>query len=483
MPNRKLLEVVRLLAPEQSKRLRLFLQSPYFNNGYNAGQIVELFDLTLRCKADEQHPELSKEAASRRFFPEKPFREKEKNPIDSLASDLFRLVRRFILLEDAEGDLAEDREQLALARFYLKNNLDERFEQTIQSLRKTLATSPFRDAQHYLRRFETEELVATFQGIFNTFEDDANLMAAHRDLDTFFAIQKLEFACALDFQRFVSQVETGDSTAMTQSLLMLLSENPHLQVPMTRLYAHILSMLDGQTTAEALEILGRLLDEHRHEIPAEKFRNLQAYYRFFMGRQYVKEGGPNVLSRFFELNERHLRDGYFYVMDDRIHTTSLRLMVNIALKVGKADWASKFLAGHPPSRIIGTRYPEETHSLCMADVHFFKKDYDSALKCLDYKLFENAKYRIMADVLLVKIYFETNDDLLESRLKALDQKVRRSKLSAESKLPYLNFIQKLDKIVKASWQKDTPKTAKLADEIRQMPAVLEREWLLAILGQ
>ena len=61
--------------------------------------------------------------------------------------------------------------------------------------------------------------------------------------------------------------------------------------------------------------------------------------------------------------------------------------------------------------------------------------------------------------------------------------MRRSKLSTESKLPYLNFIQKLDKIIKARWQKDTQKTAKLADEIRQMPAILQREWLLEVLGK
>ncbi len=472
------MEVVRQLTPEQAKRMRLFLQSPYFNNGYNAGQIVELHQWCERCGAVDEHPELDKAYLSGHFFPDKPYREKEKNPIDSLASELFRLVRKFLTLEDEATDLGEIREGLAMSQFYLSNNLEERFQQTTAALRKTLEDSPYRDARYFLQHYELEYLVAKFQSIFMTFENDANLLAAHRDLDLYFAIQKLDLACALDHQRRVSDVEGWRFSKLTETILNALNESPDLAVPLTRLYALVLTLLENDDNPAAMREFEQLLAVHRTEIPADKYRNLQAFMRVFITRQCIRQGGADLYTRLFDLHESHLREGYLY-LDGKILPPTLRQLVTIALKLGKSDWAETFLQNHPPARITGTRYPEEAHNLCLAEVYFFKKDFDAALNCLNYKLFENVNYRILADVLIVKIYFETRDELLETRLKALDQKVRRSKLSEEGKLPYLNFIRKLDKIIKYGWQPDGKKMAKLADEIRQMPAVLQREWLLA----
>ncbi len=79
---------------------------------------------------------------------------------------------------------------------------------------------------------------------------------------------------------------------------------------------------------------------------------------------------------------------------------------------------------------------------------------------------------------MIKIYYETQDELLESRMKALDQKVRRSKLSRETKNRYYNFLKKLDKIIKYGWQKNNPKRARLIEEIKTTPEIATREWLL-----
>ncbi|HRI59799.1 MAG TPA: hypothetical protein PK228_08745, partial [Saprospiraceae bacterium] len=43
---------------------------------------------------------------------------------------------------------------------------------------------------------------------------------------------------------------------------------------------------------------------------------------------------------------------------------------------------------------------------------------------------------------------------------------------------YYNFLKKLDKIVKYAWQKNNPRREKLVEEIRTIPEIIEREWLL-----
>ncbi|MCB0575861.1 MAG: hypothetical protein KDC61_14995, partial [Saprospiraceae bacterium] len=155
-----------------------------------------------------------------------------------------------------------------------------------------------------------------------------------------------------------------------------------------------------------------------------------------------------------------------------------RNLTIIGLKLGEVEWVKNFLDRHPPERICSTRYPAEVCNLNMAEYHFYLKQYDEAQEMLSYKLFENPVFSILSDVLLVKIYFETQNELLEFRMKALDQKVRRAKLSQGEKNRYLNFLRKLDKIVKYTWQPRNNKREKLIEEIKSTREIIAREWLL-----
>jgi len=148
------------------------------------------------------------------------------------------------------------------------------------------------------------------------------------------------------------------------------------------------------------------------------------------------------------------------------------------LKLGHFEWAKNILDIHTPERICSTKYPVEAYNLNFAEYYFYKNEYEKAKGKLTYRLFENPHFSILADLLLIKIYFETEDELLDSRMKALEQKVRRTKISAEAKSRYYNFLNKLDKIIRYSWQKDSPKRSKLIEDIKTIPNIIQREWLL-----
>lgn len=482
MPNRKLLEVTRVLAPDQVKRLRLFTASPYFNSGYNAAQLIDLLDRVLAANSEEAHPDLDKATLSKQYFPGKPFRENAKNPIDSLSSDLFRLVRRFLLHEDAAPELGQDREHLALARFYQRHSLEERFWQTIEAFRKTLDAQTVPDGRHYLMTFYLEAEVASFESRFNSYTSDANLRAAHQNLDVFYAALKLDLACALEYQHQLGPIEPAAEQQLARMLLDALPDLPYLHTPLVELYQLVMTLLENIENNQAFTALEEGLRQHREAIPPFNYRNLQAYYRSFAGRRYLRAGTPDIYHRLFDLYREHLCEGYFYD-EDKLLPASLKLLVNIALRTGNAAWAEEFLQAHGPDRIIGTRFPVEWHRLNQAEVAFFQKKYAAAADLLVYKHFENVQFSILADVLLVKIYYETRDDLLESRIRALEMKVRRAKLSEEKKAQYLAFIAILNKVIKYALPSQAAKRQKLREDIAAVPGTLEREWLLGILDR
>lgn len=477
MLNRKLLEVLKHLTTSERKRLRLFLTSPYFNNGSHAADIVRLYDLIIRYDVMEEHSALSKEVVFKMFFPNKRYQEKAKGPLDALTTEFFRLTRRFLSQTDLEKENGELYEHLSLARFYRKFAYEERFWQTMQALRKIQHHTPLRDARYFYDQFRVEEEELSFRGLYNSFEDDVNLNEVHKNLDLFYSTLKLEFTCALEHQRHGAQIDKYPPTPLFEAILNLSEPAGPLDIPVNRIYRLLLNLIQNPESEESFETLEHLLDQYEPSISIEKYKNLRALQRFLWVQRYLKSGDKFSLRQTFDIYREHLAMGYFY-FDGLIPHSTFRNLVIGALILGEFDWVKNFLDTHPPERIGSTRYPVEIHSLNLAEYYFYLKNYDESQKKLVYRHFENPIFSILADVLLVKIYYETQNELLDSRMKALDQKIRRSKLSGEVKSRYYNFLKKLDKIIKYGWQTKNPKRARLIEEIKTTQEIIAREWLL-----
>lgn len=477
MLNRKLFEVITHMPAAERKRLRQFLVSPYFNQGTRASDIVRLYDRMLKYNVNEAHPALSKKAVFEMLYPGKVFQEKVKGPVDTLTTELFGLIRRFLGQLEMEEEGAEVAEHLALAKFYRKYSYEDRFWKSVETIRALTKDAPLRDTIHYLWQHRIEEEVHLFKAVHNSFDDDANLDAVHKNLDLFYSIQKLEYGCSLIYQKQSAQVDTSQADPLLELVLDLSEEGKPLGVPINRIYRLLAQALQNPEEPSLLESMEALIQQYERQIDSGKLKNLKAFVRFLSVREYRKSGGDSALRHTFDIFREHLDRGYLY-MDQQIPFTSLRNLVIISLKLGEYGWTKKFLDAHGPEKICGTRYPAEVHSLNMAEYYFYLKQYDKALQVVVYRLFENPTISIAVDLLIIKIYYETQNDLLEMRMKALDQKIRRSKLSRETKNRYHNFLKKLDKIARYGWQNDTSKRAKWVEEIKNTTEIVAKEWLL-----
>ncbi|HLP94412.1 MAG TPA: hypothetical protein VK168_10280 [Saprospiraceae bacterium] len=480
MLNRKLLEVLKLFKPQEHAQFRQFLLSPYFNNRSNAAELIRLYDLIMTAGAEEEHPELDKAKVAALFFPGKPFNANQKGPLDTLASDLFGMVKLFLTQKSYEKNNTDFDEGLALARFYRGFGMEERFWQIISALRKDLSQQVIQDASFFRQQFLLEEEAATFQSLYNSFEDDANISVAVKYLDIAFILEKIELLCSLKYQQKLAQpIDFDFDSPLTQVILNYPAEYP--KIPLYDLYLIAWQLIPDPLKDEYFAGYEAYLDQFEKNLPFDKARNLKAFYRYFWTQRYSKLGGSEVRTKVFEVYKSHFEDGYFYE-NGQIIINALKALILFGLRLKQFDWVKKVLDEHPPTRICGTKYPVEAHSLCMAEYHFYTRDFETALNTLVYKHFENPNYSLWAEMLLIKIYFETSDELVEYRMKALDQKVRRTKLSAESKARYYKFLQKLDKIIKYGLEKKSQKREKLIEEIKNTPGINERDWLLEKLG-
>lgn len=482
MFHRKLLEILSRLTPAELKSFRFFLESPYFSAGSTRKTLLDLFDYVMLYQADENHPCLSKASVFLHFYPDRTFAEHTKTPLDSSASDLFLMLKKFLHQQAMEQSQIGSAEHLPLLQFYRKHGLEDRFLQSLQGARKANAEFALQSPQFFFQRFLLEEEISNFGSVYSTHESDANLFEVHRNLDQFYALLKLEYLCALKGQKKYSSVSQEAPTQLPDALLALVAQEPdYLSNPSVKIYLLIYDLLDNYKDDEKLLELNQLLGEYRAFIPKEVFRNMQAYNRSFYTRRFNEAGGQSATLQIYSLAAQHLQEGYFYV-EGKIMPMSLRLLVYLGLNLKRYEWVKKVLDEHPPERICGTRYPNEVHSVHYAEYFFSLKRYDEAIDKLLQKPFEMPHMNLTADLLLVKIYYETESPLLDSRMRALDQKVRRTKISTDKKEQYYQFLKKMDKLIKYGWDKKSPKRAKLIEEIKHSPNLFSRSWLLEQLG-
>jgi hypothetical protein len=482
MPNQKLLEILQVLDKAERRDLQHFVESPYSNRKkYNRKKIEELLSIILDCDANVAHPKLQKEQLNQHFFPNTEYKAKTKNPIDSLASDLLSLVRKFILWEDFDKQASSGKPELAIARFYKRKGMVERFEQTVKKFRTTFEKLKVKSEWDFINAFQFEEEVAGFQSTYNTHIGDQNQVRTHNHLDNFYAISKMELVSFLLFQKHLGKLNEGSAFLLGDLLVEKFEQHPDIQSPLAKLYYQVIQLLKHPSDKNLLAQFEADLQKYEPFVPVFKYRNLVGLYRNLVGMQYQNEvAGVDLLTKLFELYRSHLEAGYFYVENDKIMPGSLKVLINFALKLNHIDWVKQLLKRYPPKRITGTRHPKEFHKLCLAEVCFADGQYQEAHDQIDYINFEDVNYSILADVLLIKVYYVLQHDLLQNRIRALEQKVRRTKLAATRKESYLNFLKAMYRIVKHRHQKTSKQWQSLIETVRTQVPLIEREWLMGI---
>lgn len=475
--NRRLLEIIRRFNDSEIKDFRRFIQSPYFTQGISSQLVTKLYERILKYNADENNPNLDKQKVSQKIFPEKPFKEKGKNPIDTLTSDLFSLVKWYLFIKSTETDYPESRKELALSRFYAKWGMEERFWQSAERGRKMLDAVDLKDEVHSLLRLELESEITNFHNLYlsGLGEGGAERMAHY--LDQFYILSRIELACAIKYSSQINEQIEDPNPDLTRFLIHKISEGYESQDSLMTMYRLVYGLLSNEEMEQRFALFESQFEQTKAYVHKKHLQNLAAYLRNFYVRLYVRKGAPETLEKQFELNTEHLEAGYMY-FDGKIHHTALRNLLFFAVRLGKLDIAKSILENHPPEKITGSSHPEDFYNLLEAEYLISLGDFDTAQDKLLFYQSNYIYYTIQANVLLIKLYHQTESELLGPRMKALEQKLRRSRINPENKQSYLGFLQKLQKIVKYSWDKKNPILDVLREEIQTTPGLIEREWLL-----
>ncbi len=533
-----LVRTLQLLTQEEFETLHIFVASPIFND-VRPDETLLLFEHLRRYYPHFENPEMHREIVAQRFFP------KATNAVGALQrtmAQLMNIVRKFItfryaIVRDAEdkskgGSLHEIQQKLALMRFYSErlhqrpvassdktpksvekeNRKGRKAENFFANLNNQVRSEmdkhmdfsdfgeyEFIDFQYF--RFMVEQEKNMFESTSSLREGDKNLLAATEQLDTFYLLLKLEHMSQLLHYQRMSALYPADSPEYLRfqaniyhslQIVRLLRQSGFLQDPAIAIYCTFLDFITQDDPLEAdrlSEEFGQLLEKDATVLPANRVYNLKimlrsywpARYRTTKDKRFLEKIYHNQLLQLEQLEEQ-----------DLLPTTHFHNTLLSALKLGKADWAEKFVEKFE-NRLKGLN--EEQTALLLttarAAVLFGQKDFEAASKTLphylNYSASEDIYLYALAATLDVRIHFELMDldeDYGQAMMHATSTRIRLdNSLPQHRKDERLRFFSLAKELYKLKEQQQFEHKANIKPGLKKVrerldsEIVVDWEWL------
>jgi hypothetical protein len=191
-------------------------------------------------------------------------------------------------------------------------------------------------------------------------------------------------------------------------------------------------------------------------------------------------GQYELFPTIHQIHKDNLKKGYFFY-DGKITRGAYYNIVNTALRSKETAWALSFAQEHK-DLIIGTDEDrEEAYNLVMAYYYFYESQYDQALEILPSHS-ANLDFHLLIRRLELKIYYETQSDLLTYKVDAFKMYLSRAvknTISDDNREQNANFVNLLTQI--SQLQKgESERAQRILERIEQKTLIIEKEWLLEI---
>lgn len=399
MRNARLIRSLKALTPGEMRRFIEFISSSFFCRN---PRLLRLGELMLQAYPDFQHPLLEKESLIGQLFPggEKA----GEQALHKLFSQLFKLLERFLavsrLLDDEEAQLR-----------YLTEDLQARkasdwAERSLQRLEARYAASPQRDTRYFFGHLQVLQLADAQTARTPGKNGQSHLGLFIAELDRYYAASRLKAACEWFNRRQI----IGESQAPALPTFLLESlqapESPLRQEPAIYLYYEILMTYLAEDAEPHFRRLVQALRQHVRTFSRAEAYQIMAYAQNYCIRR-INQGDTPYLEEIFALYEWSLEEGIL-LEGGRLAHEHYKNITTVGLRLRRYDWVRSFLESNKARLDPEHRLNAYTYNLCA--FYYEQQSYSEALRLLQQVEFSDIFYHLSARSMLLKIYFELEDD-------------------------------------------------------------------------
>jgi hypothetical protein len=450
------------------KRFSDFIHSPYFTRH----EETRVFFAALT----RRHPDYSRndEKVFAEAFPSRPY---DYPRLRVLRTYILDLLHRFWTLE--ELDQSEEEKTRLKIRALGNHGLARDHRKEIEKAKTPLDDRPLGNLSAAYHAYNLAESWVDSTLKMGSRTGVTEIQAALRRLDEFAICSRLKILCGIANSR-ANITQEEKEFGMRETLL--LTERLQLQrEPLIALYYHLLHLLSEADHEVHFPVMRKLLRENQAYIDPSELLNLFGFLINYCLFTYNR-GRPEFLRITFEVYQEMIAlDLLFDQGGFTAH--AYKNVVSLGARLKEFEWTREFVK--ETYRRLPERWREGVFHYGMAYLDFAEGLYSEAKRHLLQVEFYDQLYRSSHQVLLLRIYYETdevesfyalldtfrrylnrNSDLSESMIAGLTNQINLTKKAFELKLGE----KKLSK-------------EKLREEVLSLQPVVDRSWILEKLAE
>jgi hypothetical protein len=467
MKNSKLIQLLSALTRDEMESFGDFLRSPYFNQ---RDDLLQMFNFLRNLAPAFPDDMLQKGTVFQAAFPHETFDEKL---LAYRMNYLLQQGERFLSIRAFEQ--SPFLPHLYLMEDLVARKLEKEFQFVHKKLNRQLDEAEIIDSEAFFHRFRIGEIG---DQLFMTKDErryDPNLELASDNLDRFYFSKKLRMMGEMiNRQHIFSQPYNQH---IHELIMNGLEDSDMLDSPLIKTYYHILQMLSDEENAQ------------------DQYNQVKALFQSSLS-SFSETDKQNILSHLLNFCIRQIREQvdrrpfleealnlYIFGIESKIYLPNNQLspwhfknIIKLAFNLGNFDWAENFMYQYSPN--LQETFRENALYYNLADLYYQKKDYDKAMKFLNQVEFTDIHYNLNAKLLLLKIYYELDEEeALLSLLASFSVYLKRNKyLSNDLRKTYENFCKLLARIMR----RNPRKWPAIKNDIQHTSPITDRKWLMNV---
>ncbi len=481
MAQPRIIHLLKALNPQEIRRFVSFVESPFFNQNV---KLTRLAKHLMKVFPDFKEEEV----ANQRLFyiaygKDEPY---EEQWVYDHLSQLRKLLEQFL------AQLEYDQDPAGQSR-YLLRSLSERdladvFPKIAGKAEKQLVEPEKKNAQYFLNHFRIQELqVSHLQRARKRAVDgkaESMMTEMVESLDQFYLATKLKLSCEMRNRSRI--VNTEYPFPLMQEIIQALSKpgQVYLATPVISIYLTIYRMLTEEAHAAAyFRELVDLLEKYGETFARAEAVAMYAFAQNFCVRQ-INRGQNEYHRELFQLYQRMLSREVLIESDGYLAHWNYKNIATVGLRLGDEQWVLSFIEAYRDSLDPANR--DNAYNYNLAAYYYETKAYPDAMKLLQQVEFTDIYYHLSAKSILLKIYFELEEeDSMSYLMLAFGALLRRNRHISRSQVEvyenFLRFVRQLHRlrgrIGSTTPQKMSAQIEDLRQKIEQAESVANKNWL------
>ncbi len=462
MKKSKLVEVFYSLDKKEFRDLHKFVRSPFFNQQEKVVRFYDfLYEHIVHLKLVPE-----KEKVFKNIFPGEHYDDVK---LRLLMSRLNKILEKYFMYKAFFSD--EIKAKSKLAGVYRQKNLPKHFWKSTEEAKSLQKRSSFRNAEYFDEQYQIQQEEYQFLSA-NKRTEKLNLQEISNTIDVTYLAMKLRQTCILLAHQRVYKADYD--FGLLPDVINYIENRGLLSIPAISIYYYCYYSLVNPEKVDYFIRFKKLLFEHSDKFPATEVRDLHILAINYCIKR-LNEGISEYAQEGFELYKKGLENEY--LIENRLLSRfTYNNIVAMALIMQEFDWTDHFMLNYKD--LLEKKYQKSTYSFNKARLEYSRKNYDEALKLLRESDFNDLLNTLIGKILLLKIYYETEEfDLLESHLDSLLIFIRRKKVMGYHRENYLNIVQFTKKLLNINFY-DAKEKEDLKQRIAKEEVLTEKNWLL-----